>query len=265
MQEASDWMDMMAVSGRGLYINCLYYQALRSAATFAEVFDEPGTKEFYIERSALVKQRLQEWFWVDIEKQSIYEDDFLNEELNILYGHKQALLRYRPYFLPYIGFRRAGTWFDTLGNLLSILFGIADDAQTAQILDYIRQIGGNTPHPAKAMYPTLHPGDVDWRDYYLNKNLNLPDQYHNGGIWPFIGGFYIAALVKAKRMKEAEEQMEKLALVNKKGKLTDWEFNEWFHGVSGEPMGHEYQAWSAGMYLYASECLKQKKLLFFAD
>ena len=35
--------------------------------------------------------------------------------------------------------------------------------------------------------------------------LNLPHYYHNGGIWPFIGGFYVAALVKAGRLKEAQE------------------------------------------------------------
>ena len=42
----------------------------------------------------------------------------------------------------------------------------------------------------------LQPGDKDWRDYYRVRNLNLPHHYHNGGAWPFIGGFYVAVIRK---------------------------------------------------------------------
>jgi glycogen debranching enzyme len=263
MQEGADWMDHIAVRGRGLSINALYYQSLISAAALAAILDDTDNQVFYNERALFVRDQLRSLFWVDVIEQKTYEDDFLNEELNILYGHKQALLRQRPYFLPYIGFRTVGTWLDTLGNLYTILFDIADKEQGNQILSYIQQVGVNTPFPAKAMYPTIRPGDIDWRDYYLNKNLNLPDHYHNGGIWPFIGGFYVAALVKDKRFIEAEQQLEQLARVNKKGKNNDWEFNEWMHGITGEPMGFEHQAWSAAMFLYASACVKKKKVIFF--
>lgn len=262
MQEGADWMDHIAIRGRGLYTNCLYYQALLFAAEIALVLKDDPTAEFYISRAERVREQLQELLWVDIVTQGVVDDDFRNEELNILYGHKQALLRERPYFLPYVGFRTVGTWFDTLGNLLAILTGIATDDQADQILNYIKQVGGNSPLPAKAIYPTLRPGDVDWRDYYLNKNLNLPDQYHNGGIWPFIGGFYVAALVKAKRQKEAEMMLHKLAAANRRGIHNEWEFNEWLHGVTGEPMGREYQAWSAAMYIFAYETTKGKNVPF---
>jgi glycogen debranching enzyme len=55
----------------------------------------------------------------------------------------------------------------------------------------------------RVLHPVIHPGNKDWREYYRNNNLNLPEQYHNGGIWPFVGGFYVAALVKAGRLDEA--------------------------------------------------------------
>ena len=42
-----------------------------------------------------------------------------------------------------------------------------------------------------------------------------------------------------------------------------YEFNEWLHGKTGKPQGEPYQAWSAGAYIYAYECVKQKKVLFF--
>jgi glycogen debranching enzyme len=88
--------------------------------------------------------------------------------------------------------------------------------------------------------------------------LNLPDHYHNGGVWPFIGGFYVAALVKRGRFDEAAEALEKLAKLNRRG-----EFNEWHHGATGEPMGVRDQAWSAGMYIYARECVRRREAVWF--
>ncbi len=88
-------------------------------------------------------------------------------------------------------------------------------------------------------------------------SLNLPDQYHNGGIWPWVGGLYVAALTRAGRLDKAGECLAKLAQANQLGRQNEWEFNEWLHGVSGEPRGSADQCWSAGMYIYAYTCVKQ--------
>ncbi len=262
MQEAADWMDHIAVRGRSLNINALYYQALNTAAKIGTILDEQELSEELNSRSDDVKKSIKRLFWVDITDIELKED-FVNEEFNILSGHKLALLRERPYFVPYIGFRTVGTWFDTFGNLLTIIFGIATPMQSDRILDYISQIGSDLPFPVKAIYPPIFPGDIDWRDYYLNKNLNLPNHYHNGGIWPFVGGFYVVALIKAGRLKDAKLALEKLALANQQGIHNEWEFNEWLHGITGKPMGQEFQAWSAGMYIFAYECFKKNSLIFF--
>jgi len=82
--------------------------------------------------------------------------------------------------------------------------------------------------------------------------LNAPHHYHNGGVWPFLGGFYVAALVKAGRLDAAAQALQRLAELNQAGR-----FNEWHHGQTGAPMGAEDQAWSAGMYLFASESVKR--------
>ncbi|MBK5247500.1 MAG: hypothetical protein JJE49_09580 [Peptostreptococcaceae bacterium] len=37
--------------------------------------------------------------------------------------------------------------------------------------------------------------------------FNKPGDYHNGGIWPFICGFYVAAPVAAKRYTLAMEKL----------------------------------------------------------
>ena len=79
---------------------------------------------------------------------------------------------------------------------------------------------------------------------------NVPHQYHNGGVWPFIGGFHVAALEKAGRHQEAEAVLVRLAELNRRG-----DFCEWHHGVTLEPAGVAQQAWSVGMFLYACECV----------
>ena len=103
----------------------------------------------------------------------------------------------------------------------------------------------------------MQPGDSDWRDYY--GALNVPHHYHNGGVWPFLGGFYVAALVKASRTEAASHALQQLAELNRSG-----HFNEWHHGESGAPMGAEDQAWSAGMYLFACECVRRGEVAWTA-
>ncbi|MCL6567622.1 MAG: hypothetical protein K6T35_01750, partial [Meiothermus silvanus] len=107
-----------------------------------------------------------------------------------------------------------------------------------------------------AFYPPIYPGDRDWREYYRSRNLNLPHQYHNGGIWPFLGGFYVITLAQVGKLHEAEVALDLLAQANRLGRSQEWEFNEWIHGLSGRPMGHPLQAWSAGMYVFAYHWLR---------
>jgi glycogen debranching enzyme len=85
----------------------------------------------------------------------------------------------------------------------------------------------------------------------------MPNQYHNGGVWPWVGGLYVAALVRAGLMERAHSALHQLAEANKYGRDHEWEFNEWLHGITGEPKGSPDQLWSAGMYLYAYMCVKR--------
>jgi glycogen debranching enzyme len=82
--------------------------------------------------------------------------------------------------------------------------------------------------------------------------------HHNGGIWPWVGGAYVAALVHCGRHDEAKRQLTALARALDQG-TERWECNEWLHGVSGEAMGAKHQAWSAGMFLYAAYAVSSGK------
>ena len=171
----------------------------------------------------------------------------------------------RPYFLPWVAFREYGDWCDSLGNLLAILVGVADTHRTDHILRFMRQVGMAEPYPTKAIHPPIYPGENDWRDYYRSRNLNIPQQYHNGGIWPMIGGFHVAALVRHGWQTEAESLLEALGQANRQGVDGPWEFNEWLHGGSGHAMGYGYQAWSAAMLVYADNAVRTGRLPLFDD
>ena len=252
--EAGDWMDLLAVRYNVLYDNVLYGAALRAATRMAEAcYCDIG---HYPCMAADVFERLNLLLWVDRCWIPAHFAEHLERlkrmrlEWYMLY-HNVGTISSRPFYLPYVAFREYGDYCDTLGNLLAVLCGLADEHRADHILRYLYQVGAAQPYPTKAIYPPIFPGNPDWREYYRSRNLNLPHQYHNGGIWPFIGGFHIAALVKMGWMQEAENLLGDLAAANQLGVREPWEFNEWLHGETGHPMGYPYQAWSAGMYVYA--------------
>jgi len=111
----------------------------------------------------------------------------------------------------------------------------------------------NNPFPVANLYPAVQSGDPDWRPYYTVNLLNLPHHYHNGGIWPFIGGLWVRFIHRLGLHDIASHELVKLAHVNRLGRAQEWEFNEWVHGTTGRPMGKAYQAWSAAAYIRACQ------------
>ena len=156
-------------------------------------------------------------------------------------------------------YKEIGTWFDSLGNILAIVFDLANKYQSEKILSHIEKKKINLPYPIKAIFPPITRKSEYWQDYYADSEAGKPFHYLNGGIWTFIGGFYILALIKQKHFRKAEEQLEKLAEANMK---LNGNFSEWLNGKTGEASKDGgNQAWNAGMYVLAYESLKKRKVL----
>ncbi|MBI3361582.1 MAG: glycogen debranching protein, partial [Chloroflexi bacterium] len=259
--EAGDWMDLIAVRYNVLYDNVLWYAALRAYVALADAVAETSFRDRAASMADGVYERLNLLMWIDRCWVAAHFAERLEKlkamrlEWYMLY-HNVGTISSRPYYLPYVAFREYGDYCDVLGNLLAILCGVADDERSESIIRYLYQVGAAQPYPTKAINPPIYPGQPDWREYYRSRNLNLPHQYHNGGIWPMIGGFHIAALVKTGWKSEAESLLGDLACACRLGTTEPWEFNEWLHGETGHPMGYPYQAWSAAMYLYAYEAVR---------
>jgi hypothetical protein len=165
---------------------------------------------------------------------------------------------------------------DILGNSIAILTGMADRARAREMVawiearcDQMRASGELAVDLPPCFFPFVQPSDPDWHPRY--EAFNLPGHYHNGGVWPFVCGFYIAALVAAGEQALAERKLAALtALVKRVANAQavpagGYGFNEWFRAQDGEPAGQDWQSWSASMYLYAAACVENGRALFFVQ
>ncbi|MBN1940930.1 MAG: hypothetical protein JW772_01990 [Candidatus Diapherotrites archaeon] len=231
-QPTSDWQDAFPHNyGHVLNTQALYYGALKNYGKRKE--------------AGLVKSRVDRGLRIP----NIY---------SVKHG----------FFAPYIwkdhaGSVERGNWFDSLANCLAIIFGLSSNYHAKKILHYVDTHRVNRPYPIKSISPPITKKSEFWHDYFTKCDARKPLHYLNGGIWPMIGGFYIAALVKQRKFAQAKSELELLAKANKQGKKKVWEFNEWLDGKTGKPMGGIYQAWSAGSYLFGYHCLKKKRVPFF--
>jgi len=263
--EASDWMDSsVGRRGKVFYTNCLYWKAIDSANKLAKA---AGEKEFdpapYPGGGAQdlkeLKKRINLLFWPQPEGE------------NLLYTwhtgfFKEAIHSLRKHYLNYLSFEYCEDRCDVLAHLLAILFDIPTQDQKEKIIKYLFERRLCEPYPIKVLNPPIFYPNPTWNpkvDLYREKQYqNLPFCYHNAGIWPYVGGFYILMLAKVGQKEKANQELEKLAQANKLGKKSDWEFNEWLHGKSGRPMGARFQSWSAGGYIIAYQAVKKGKMVF---
>ena len=268
--EAGNWMDLIAVRYNTLYDNVLFYAAVLAYEEISIHLPGSAPRLHRYIPAASIHERINLLLWVDRCWVAEHFAEHLEKlkairlEWFMLY-HNIGTISSRPFYLPWVAFREYGEYCDSLGNLLAILTGVADGHRASHILRYMHQVGMDEPYPTKAIHPPIYPGEESWREYYRSRNLNLPHQYHNGGIWPLIGGFHVAALICRDWASEAERLLVSLAKANQQGMDAPWEFNEWMHGESGHPMGYPQQAWSAAAFLYAESAARTGRLPLFQD
>lgn len=165
------------------------------------------------------------------------------------------------YYLPWRWknhgkYHEKGEWFDSLGNLLAIVFDLADRSQAEKILAYIKNKRIDKPFPVKTIFPPITRTSRDWHDYFDDCDARDAWHYSNAGVWTYIGGFYILALIKLGKNREATRELEKLAEANLMS-----QFSEWIGGKTGKPSEGKNQAWNAGMYILAYESFKKGRVL----
>lgn len=245
-QPTSDWRDEQWVPGYGLFVNTVTYSYLRLFGLHEQAAE-------------ILKEMSRFTITAEVQHQHV---------------HEGLLLKKRPYYALWSYKVYSSERFDLLGNCLAILSGIAPVSRAKKMIVWIEQectlmkktgiLGIELP---PNFFPFIQPGDPDWMPRY--ENFNKPGDYHNGGIWPFICGFYIAALVAAKQYRLAQQKLIVLTKALKasadKTKGLEFGFNEWLKARDGNPAGQDWQTWSAAMYIYAADCVNNRSTPFFEE
>jgi hypothetical protein len=240
----SDWRDEQWVLGYGLFVNTIVYTYLRLL----------GRNE-----QATVLREMMGHFAITAERQHRHV-------------HEGLVLKRKPYYALWSYKVYSSERFDLLGNSLAILTGIASPSRAASLVKWIEaECAALRADELLAVdlppnfLPYVKPEDPDWMPRY--KKYNQPGEYHNGGVWPFICGFYVAALVAAGKYRLAEKKLLALAELVRPARTAEVEFgfNEWCRAQDGTPQGEDWQTWSAAMFLYAAACVEQKRTPFFDE
>ena len=229
--EASDWADIMPRSGFVLYTNALWYWTKR----LYNLRTAPQTRDY---------ANLLFWPFANVVPE--------HRRARLLMHYIRNRCKPSPFYLSFVNFSVWGDEIDIFGNILAHLVGIADASVAGKAVSALFAMKANDPYPIRVVGTPIGQETALWRLYMQRHRQNLAWQYHNGGSWPFVGGFWIMLLARLGKTKQAWGELERLALANR---VNDWEFNEWFHGKTGEPMGMERQSWNAALFILAYRTL----------
>ena len=230
--EASDWADIMPRSGYVLYSNALWYDVKRRFGLEAQ----EATRHHFNHLFHPFRRDLPEY-------------------------HRARLLRHYAtrgrrdsgLYLSFVNFAFAGNEGDVFGNLLAVLAGLAGDSAGQRIVRAIAAEGAADPWPIRVVLHPLSRRHELWRPYMARHEQNRVHSYHNGGLWPFVGGFWVLALAQLGLGRQARDALVALAQANAR---EGWRFTEWFHGRTLAPHGMAGQSWNAATFLLAEAALR---------
>ena len=233
--EASDWADIMPRSGFVLYTNALWYAVKR---------------RYGLEHAPETRANFNSLFHPFSAGLAEYRRARLLNE----YVLRRA--RNRDLYLSFVNFSFFGEEGDVFGNALAVLCGLADSRAGDRTLDGLERARASRLYPVRAVTHPIRRRSALWRPYMARHRQNEVWQYHNGGIWPMVGGFWIAALAAAGRRPQARLELVNLA---RACAVRNWAFTEWLHGTRGTPRGMPGQSWNAAAFLMAEHAVAAKR------
>lgn len=243
--ETGDWADEYIQHGYVLYDQCLYYQALIGLANMYEASGEPD-HEAPLAKAEQLKELIQANYWfVDCDPDLVgaYHPTIFKRGCDLA---EEKGAHWMAYFSP-TGY---GYRFDAMANSLVSLLGIANDEQRQRTDEFIdKKVIREDMKVLPAFSPVIKQIDADWEDLqstFSNSFKNKPHEFHNGGLWQLINGFYVADLAARGETERANEYLAAIHEANMKDDNGDtWGFYEFLNGETLKPGGTRLQTWSA--------------------
>ena len=258
---AGDWTDILNRSYHVLYDEVLWYRALRSGARLAEHADEGHDRRYYDQAARRVRERLNDEFWWDngdvvarvAKRYKIRHDLPKNPDFHF----------YQSHLTPFLN-----DWhqrFDAFANVLAGLLGVASPERTDAIIRQVCERKLAHPYPLRVLDPPIEAKDPD--AYGLLVSQEPPYEYHNGGIWPLAGGFWVMLLSLVGKKDDAHDALHRLACALRLPATDEdqWGFYEHLHGQTGEAMGTRDLTWNGAAYLLAYHAVVENQYPAFTE
>lgn len=265
IKKALQYLDCLELNGRGLmyiphggdwadeYINhgyVLFDQVLRYIAlkNFHRVTrdEEVGAKVAYLKNLIVVNY---------LPDANETQTKYIYHKLNFDW----SLQDYDPPFpIPYFTNHSVKYHVDNFASALLLHSHILDagDHRALQdgVLDRFLKEGTVIP----AFDPPIRRGNREWEHLkrsHLFHFKNKPGEYHNGGLWPLVHGFFISTLVNSHK-KEAAKLLKSFARQLKKDGYT---FPEYYNAKTMKPGGTPNLGFTAAGYIFAYNAIKRKR------
>jgi len=262
----------MGVDGHPLEIQALFY------ATLGNAIDILGPREehqWLIERAHERRQMLagyiRGFYWLDLPRLNQihrFKTELFGEDIdNFLNLYPESVPDWVVDWLPdetgyFVGNLSPGRMdfrYFALGNLLTVLFGLATPAQSRQVLRLYESRWDDLVGlaPAKIVFPAVD--GIEWRLLTGCDPKNPAWSYHNGGNWPVLLWPLVAASVLHGTPAIGQRALQ-LAL----DRFPRDHWPEYYDGRHGRLIGRRantYQTWTAAALVLAWRFLHEPEAL----
>lgn len=223
---SGNWADEYITDGYVLYDQLLRIWALKSYNYFVK--DEKITTK--IEQ---IKNQIESNFIPHSTGEKYHERTY--NELQII--------NFMPCSFSPAGYK---TPFDAFAHSLALLLNIGSHDFQEAIIQHAEKIRTETALALlPAFWPPIYETDADWnllKNNFKYEFRNYPNEFHNGGSWPMVNGFYGLALL-TKQKNEVAKKL--LSVINNANTIEDFSFYENFNTETSKVNGVPFCTWSA--------------------
>ncbi|KAJ8756251.1 hypothetical protein K2173_025063 [Erythroxylum novogranatense] len=252
----------MGIHGHPLEIQALFYSALLCAREM--LAPEDGSADLIRalnNRLVALSFHIREYYWIDLKKlNEIYRyktEEYSYDAVNKFNIYPDQIPPWLVEWMSSQGGYLIGNLqpahmdfrFFSLGNIWSIVSGLATIEQSHAILDLIeaKWMDLVAEMPLKICYPALE--GQEWQIITGSDPKNTPWSYHNGGSWPTLLWQLTVACIKMDRPEIAARAIE---IAEKRISQDKWA--EYYDTKRGRFIGKQarlFQTWSIAGYLVA--------------
>ncbi len=154
------------------------------------------------------------------------------------------------------------TMFDAFGNAIAQLLNLGDESFQAELTNYTENLRKSLPlQLLPAFWKPITEADDDWKLLVNNCKYefrNFPYEFHNGGTWQMVNGFYGSSLVMQNNIENAETVLGEIQKLNAKEK---YGFYENFNSKTQKAIGVPSCTWSAAGELIVAQYINGKRFL----